>query len=94
MDRFDPSAHANYVTTLLLIAIALERLVSTPRTHAVAVVVGRVRALERWVQARVPALARGQAPALRGHLGSELGGVRGGRRAQPVSGARLRAPDS
>ena len=58
MDRFDPSAHANYVTTLLLIAIALERLVSTPRTHAVAVVVGRVRALEVWVQARVPALAR------------------------------------
>lgn len=56
MDRFDPSAHANYLTTLLLIGIALERLVPAPQTAALGRVVGIVRDLERWIVARLPIL--------------------------------------
>ena len=56
VDRFDPSAHANYLTTLVLIGIALERLVPAPQTAALGRVVGIVRDLERWVVARLPVL--------------------------------------
>lgn len=58
MDRYDPSAHANYLVTLLLIGFALERGVPAPRTRALGTVVETVRRLEGWAAARVPWLAR------------------------------------
>ncbi|MFN7956179.1 MAG: hypothetical protein U0610_31005 [bacterium] len=56
MNRFDPSAHANYLTTLLAIGIALERLVPEPGTAALTRIVALVRGLEAWFRSRIPPL--------------------------------------
>ena len=66
MNGPDPTVHLDYAVSALLVGIALERGVPAPRTRPVGTVVGWVRRLERWAQARVPALAR------RGKLWTEL----------------------
>ncbi len=56
MERFDPSALADYLITLLAIGFALERLVPRPNTVAMRRVIAGIRDLEGWASARVPPL--------------------------------------
>lgn len=58
MNGPDPTVHLDYAVSALLVGFALERAVPAPRTRALAAVVGWMRRLERWAEARVPALAR------------------------------------
>lgn len=54
----DPTVHLDYAVSALLVGFALERLVPAPRTRALGTVIGWVRGVERWTQARVPPLSR------------------------------------